>query len=232
MICQKTSVFTALVLITCFHLSSLLHAQPKTNNSQAHLSKSVTSQTQQEVCDEPIQKLATQSQSTKAQPSACLGLGQVNQVKIVAAKELSNMNKNNHTIATKEDRRPTSTKGALNVLGQPLKLCCSDPLTGYERDGFCHTGAHDRGKHTVCAIMTDEFLEFTKKQGNDLSTPYPQYNFPGLKAGDRWCLCAVRWAEAEKAGYAPRVDLTATHQKTLDYVPLETLKKHSMTGKQ
>ena len=158
MIFQKNLASIVLVLITCFHPISLLHAQPKANDSQAHLSKSVTNQIQQEACDEPIQKLATQSQSTKVEPSACLGLGQVNQVKIVAAKELSNMNKNNHTIATKEDTRPISTKGALNELGQSLKLCCSDPLTGYERDGFCHTGAHDRGKHTVCAIMTDEFL--------------------------------------------------------------------------
>ena len=107
-------------------------------------------------------------------------------------------------------------------------MCCADPLTGYERDGFCHTGAHDRGKHTVCAIMTQAFLEFTKSRGNDLSTAYPQYNFPGLKPGDRWCLCASRWAEAEKAGYAPFVDLEASHQKTLDYVSFDILKKYSI----
>ena len=128
----------------------------------------------------------------------------------------------------KVDQRPTSSRGAKNVLDTPLKLCCSDPLTGYERDGFCHTGAHDRGKHTVCAVMTEGFLDYTKSRGNDLSTPLPQYGFPGLKPGDRWCLCALRWLEAERAGFAPLVDLEATHAKTLDYVPLETLKRHNI----
>lgn len=126
------------------------------------------------------------------------------------------------------DAKILSPRGALNVLHTPLKLCCSDPLTGYERDGFCHTGVHDRGKHTVCAVMTEEFLSYTKSRGNDLSTPHPQYGFPGLKSGDRWCLCALRWAEAEREGYAPPIDLESTHIKTLDDVPLELLKRYEL----
>ena len=121
---------------------------------------------------------------------------------------------------------PTSPRGDLNVLGTPLKQCCTSPLTGFERDGFCHTGPHDRGRHVVCAVMTEAFLSYTKAQGNDLSTPRPEYRFPGLKPGDRWCLCALRWAEAERAGVAPSVDLEATHQSALKVVSLEALKAH------
>ena len=118
-----------------------------------------------------------------------------------------------------------------NVLGGELQPCSLDPLTGFHRNGRCQTGPHDHGCHAVCVQVTESFLEFSKSVGNDLSTSVEAFGFPGLKPGDRWCLCAVRWAEAERAGYAPLVDLTATHQKTLDYVPLETLKKHSITGK-
>ena len=117
---------------------------------------------------------------------------------------------------------------ARNVLGGPLAECGSKPLTGFYRDGCCNTGRDDHGVHTVCALMTREFLEFSRARGNDLSTPMPDVGFPGLKAGDRWCLCAARWREALKAGSAPRVVLTATHERTLDYVSLEDLKKHAV----
>jgi uncharacterized protein len=100
-----------------------------------------------------------------------------------------------------------------------------DPLTGFYRDGCCNTGDEDHGVHTVCAVMTQEFLEFSKKAGNDLSTPRSIYNFPGLKEGDRWCLCAPRWVEAWNEGKAPKVILQATHEKTLDYISLDVLVK-------
>jgi uncharacterized protein (DUF2237 family) len=115
-----------------------------------------------------------------------------------------------------------------NVLGTELKPCGMDPLTGFYRTGSCETGPDDRGVHTVCAVLTDEFLEFTKSKGNDLSSPLPQFGFPGLKAGQRWCLCAARWLEAERAGRAPKVVLEATHEKTLSTVPLDTLKKYGV----
>ena len=111
-----------------------------------------------------------------------------------------------------------------NVLGSELKSCCTDPMTGYYRDGYCRTGQTDYGLHLVCAVMTDEFLEFTAQQGNDLSTPKPEFDFPGLKAGDRWCLCVSRWQEASAAGCAPRVDLEATHMSALEFVSLEELR--------
>ena len=113
-----------------------------------------------------------------------------------------------------------------NVLGTPLQQHSAELSTGFYRDGFCHTGSEDTGTHVVAAIVTDDFLNYTKAQGNDLQTPRPQYRFPGLKAGDRWCLCAARWSEAQKAGVAPPVDLFATHQKALETIPMETLKKH------
>jgi len=113
-----------------------------------------------------------------------------------------------------------------NVLGTPLAACCFEPLTGYFRDGFCNTNADDYGTHTVCAIMSEAFLTYTLSKGNDLSTPKPQYNFLGLKPGDKWCLCALRWYEAYKAGVAPKLILAATHQKTLEFVPLEVLQEH------
>lgn len=116
---------------------------------------------------------------------------------------------------------------ALNVLGQPLQSCSVDPMTGWFRDGCCRTDEHDRGRHTVCAVMTDEFLEFSSSRGNDLSTPQPAYGFPGLKAGDQWCLCASRWREAWEAGKAPRVVLLSTHHRTLQIVPIEALMAHA-----
>lgn len=115
---------------------------------------------------------------------------------------------------------------ALNVLGEPLQACSYDPLTGYFRDGCCNTDAHDHGTHVVCARMTAEFLAFSAERGNDLITPRPEWRFPGLKPGDRWCLCATRWKEAFEAGVAPPVLLAATHSKVLEYVGLEDLKAH------
>ena len=118
-----------------------------------------------------------------------------------------------------------------NVFGEELKVCCTSPMTGYFRDGNCRTISEDTGTHTVCAIMTDEFLDFSLSKGNNLITPIPYYNFPGLKAGDKWCLCASRWGEAEKAGKAPLVILEATHEKTLDFTSLETLVKYAYVKK-
>lgn len=117
---------------------------------------------------------------------------------------------------------------ARNVLNTELQLCCTSPMTGFYRDGKCNTGAGDFGAHVVCAEMTEEFLAFTKSQGNDLSTPVPAFNFPGLKPGDRWCLCASRWKEAMDAGVAPRVVLESTHAATLEYVSLADLKKFAV----
>ncbi|MGJ3251413.1 MAG: DUF2237 family protein [Elainellaceae cyanobacterium] len=117
---------------------------------------------------------------------------------------------------------------ASNVLGTTLELCCSSPMTGFYRDGMCNTGAGDFGAHVVCAQMTDEFLEFTKSKGNDLSTPMPAFNFPGLKPGDRWCLCASRWKEALDAGVAPPVMLEATHASALEYVSMAELKDYAL----
>ncbi len=122
----------------------------------------------------------------------------------------------------------TSRFGSLNVLGTPLQSCSTEPMTGWFRDGCCETGAQDRGRHIVCAVMTDEFLAFSKSRGNDLTTPMPQYRFPGLKAGDQWCLCLERWREAHKAGAAPRVVLEATHQIALERVTLSTLQQFAV----
>jgi uncharacterized protein len=113
---------------------------------------------------------------------------------------------------------------ALNVLGQPLQPCSMDPLTGYFRDGCCRTDASDRGLHVVCVVVSAEFLEFSRARGNDLSTPQPEYGFPGLQPGDRWCLCAARWLEAWQAGMAPFVVLEATHLNALGVVDLEQLR--------
>ncbi len=118
----------------------------------------------------------------------------------------------------------------LNVLGEPLQPCCFEPKTGFYRDGYCHTGAHDTGKHIVCAKMTEAFLAFTQEQGNDLSTPRPDYDFPGLKAGDRWCLCVMRWKEALEADCAPLVVLASCHENALKHVTLDTLKTHATHG--
>jgi uncharacterized protein (DUF2237 family) len=115
-----------------------------------------------------------------------------------------------------------------NVLGQPLHACCSDPMAGFYRDGFCRTGVDDAGRHTVCALMTREFLEFSRAHGNDLSTPLPAFGFPGLKPGDRWCLCVDRWAEALEAGLAPPVVLQATAEEALEVVSFDDLFAHAL----
>lgn len=115
-----------------------------------------------------------------------------------------------------------------NVLGGELAVCSTEPMTGFFRDGCCNTGAEDLGLHTVCTEVTAEFLEFSKARGNDLSTPNPLYGFPGLKPGDRWCLCAARWKEAYDAGMAPKVLLEACHMSTLEFASLEELKQHAI----
>ena len=122
-----------------------------------------------------------------------------------------------------DNRSTTPSSTQQSVLQQPLQACGTTPITGFFRDGFCHTNAQDQGVHVVCAEMTTAFLLFTKLQGNDLSTPKPNYNFPGLQPGDRWCLCAQRWYEANQAGVAPKVILEATHSKALQTVPLTDL---------
>jgi len=116
----------------------------------------------------------------------------------------------------------------LRVFGEPLATCSDAPKTGWYRSGCCETDPTDHGSHTVCALMTAEFLEFSRSRGNDLSTPRPEFGFPGLRPGDRWCLCAARWQEAFIAGCAPRVNLRATHQRALDIVALVDLKAHSI----
>lgn len=122
----------------------------------------------------------------------------------------------------------TGHSRARNVLGGVLQTCSLDPLTGFTRNGCCDTGPEDRGSHTVCAVVTAEFLAFSRAQGNDLSTPMPQYGFPGLKPGDQWCLCAPRWAEALAAGHAPGVVLGATHEGALASCRLEDLQAHAV----
>ncbi len=119
---------------------------------------------------------------------------------------------------------------AINVLGEPLKDCSSDPLTGFFRDGACNTCAADHGSHTVCAVMTAEFLAFSKYVGNDLSTPRPEFRFPGLKPGDQWCLCASRFLQAAEEGAGPKVDLAATHKRALEIVPMDVLEAHATVG--
>lgn len=114
-----------------------------------------------------------------------------------------------------------------NVLGDELQVCCKDPMTGFYRDGYCRTGIEDTGRHTVCIVATDEFLEYSRSVGNDLSTPMPQYDFPGLKAGDRWCLVALRWKQALKDGMAPKVVLASTHESVLQIVSLDQLRQYS-----
>ncbi|MEK6245602.1 MAG: DUF2237 domain-containing protein [Pseudomonadota bacterium] len=125
-----------------------------------------------------------------------------------------------------KDRR--QSEQALNVVGQPLQPCALDPLTGFYRDGCCNTGYDDPGMHVVCVRVTREFLAFSKKRGNDLTTPHPQAGFPGLRPGDQWCLCAGRWKEALDAGVAPPVVLAATHEETLAMLPLTELKRHAI----
>jgi hypothetical protein len=121
-----------------------------------------------------------------------------------------------------------TTSGAKNVLGGSLKSCSADPMTGFYRNGCCDTGPQDAGLHLICSVMTDEFLEFSKAAGNDLSTPNPMYRFQGLREGDRWCLCASRWREAYDAGKAPKVVLEATHMLALEFASLEELQEMSV----
>ena len=116
---------------------------------------------------------------------------------------------------------------AKNVLGGPLETCSTEPMTGFYRDGCCNTGAGDFGSHTVCAQMTEAFLSYTKAQGNDLSTPMPLYHFPGLKPGDRWCVCAARWTQAYDDGVAPPVALAATHEAALEVIDLDILQEYA-----
>jgi len=128
---------------------------------------------------------------------------------------------------TPEQGRPGRAP-SINVLGGALQLCSLEPVTGFYRDGCCNTGREDLGLHTVCVVLTAEFLAFSKAQGNDLSTPMPQYGFSGLKPGDRWCLCADRWQQALEAGAAPHVVLGATHRRALEHVDLADLKRHAL----
>ena len=123
-----------------------------------------------------------------------------------------------------------TTPSKKNVLGTALQACCFDPLTGYFRDGYCHTNTSDYGTHVVCARITEEFLTFTKSKGNDLSTPIPFYNFPGLKSGDQWCLCALRWKEAMEAGVAPPVVLESTNIVALRYIEIQDLLDHAFVA--
>jgi uncharacterized protein len=118
---------------------------------------------------------------------------------------------------------------ARNVLGQPLATCSLSPRTGWYRDGCCNTGPGDVGLHTVCAVMTDEFLRFSYEAGNDLITPRPEYEFPGLSSGDHWCLCVERWVEAYQAGVAPQVDLEACHISVLEFVDLSVLREYALS---
>ena len=122
---------------------------------------------------------------------------------------------------------PIENDGPRNVLGEPLQPCCATLNTGWFRNGSCETASEDGGRHVVCAVMTDEFLDFSRAMGNDLSTPMPDYNFPGLKAGDCWCLCAARWQEALEAGVAPQVKLAACEQSALEVIQLDDLKSHA-----
>lgn len=115
-----------------------------------------------------------------------------------------------------------------NVLGEPLKSCSENPVTGFFRNGCCDTSVEDIGSHTVCVVVTESFLKYSKSRGNDLSTPMPDYGFPGLKEGDRWCLCAPRWQEALDAGRAPKVFLGATHEGALEFCSLADLKSHAI----
>jgi uncharacterized protein (DUF2237 family) len=127
-----------------------------------------------------------------------------------------------------QERREQPMEGQRNVFGEKLQSCSDRPLTGFFRTGCCHTGPEDLGLHTVCVEVTAEFLAFSKARGNDLSTPQPDFGFPGLKPGDRWCLCAARWREALEAASAPRVILSATHEATLEIVALKDLKRYAI----
>ena len=123
-----------------------------------------------------------------------------------------------------------SKNNVKNVLGEPLSACCDKPKTGYFRDGYCRTDNHDRGKHLICAVMTDEFLQFSFQKGNDLISANLEFGFPGLKAGDGWCLCVSRWIEAYRVNVAPPVDLNATHEYALKYLSIDVLKAHAVVN--
>ncbi len=132
---------------------------------------------------------------------------------------------------TSVDRRHASHRcmdPSVNVLGTALQTCSEMPLTGWYRDGCCNTDDNDRGSHTVCCVVTDDFLQFALDQGNDLITPAPHFNFPGLKPGDSWCVCARTWLQAVNAGMACPVDMEATHQRALDIIPLDVLETHAL----
>ena len=122
----------------------------------------------------------------------------------------------------------SSVEKQKNVFGEEIETCCESPITGFFRDGFCHTDDTDEGVHTICVSMAKDFLEFSKSKGNDLSTPRPEFNFPGLKEGDSWCLCAERWVEAYEVSMAPKLYIKRTNLRTLDIVPLEILKKFAI----
>lgn len=117
---------------------------------------------------------------------------------------------------------------SINVLGEPLQTCSDSPVTGFYRDGCCNTSDSDFGSHTVCVVVSQSFLEYSRFRGNDLSTPQPDFGFPGLQAGDRWCLCAQRWLEAHQHQMAPRVVLSATHRRALDIIPMDVLKPYAI----
>jgi uncharacterized protein len=139
------------------------------------------------------------------------------------------LSRHGRRIMPKDDAgRESGRRPSRNVLGEMLESCSVAPATGFYRNGCCDTGPEDHGSHTVCAVMTAEFLAFSKASGNDLSTPMPEYGFPGLKPGDRWCLCAPRWHEALTAGHAPRVALRATHEGALEYCALADLKRFAV----
>ena len=121
-----------------------------------------------------------------------------------------------------------SEEDQLNIFNEPLEACSFDPVTGFFRSGCCETSEQDTGSHTVCAIMTEEFLKFSKSKGNDLSTPVPAFDFPGLNSGDRWCLCAARWLEAYEASSAPSIIAKATHRRALEIIPLEVIKEFAL----
>lgn len=121
-------------------------------------------------------------------------------------------------------------RASRNVLGEALVPCSLDPMTGFYRNGCCDTGPEDRGLHTVCCLLTAEFLSFSQSVGNDLSTPRPEFNFPGLRPGDRWCVCCLRWVEAQEAGFAPKVVLESTHEHALEYIELNLLREFAVVA--
>jgi len=151
-------------------------------------------------------------------------------VRLLAGEERFAATKRGEDKVLRDDRAggESPRRAARNVLGEPLEICSITPMTGFYRDGCCNTGREDAGSHTICAVMTSAFLEFSKRRGNDLSTPLPAFGFPGLKPGDRWCLCAARWQEAFEANQAPRVVLRATHEGALAHCSFADLKRFAV----